>query len=92
MNSLEHAYRTWSFSNPQVFELYERFAQEAFARGKKFSISLLTERIRWEIQMGWEKDQEGFKINNNYRAYIARDLLDSHPEYGEFLQVRTTKA
>jgi hypothetical protein len=42
--------------------------------------------------MGWEKDQEGFKINNNYRAYIARDLLDSHPEYGEFLQVRTTKA
>jgi hypothetical protein len=87
-NDLEEAYRAWLIHNPNIFPLFERFAREAYERGRKFSISLLTERIRWEARMTWEKDQGGFKINNNYRAYIARDLLARHPHYSEFLETR----
>lgn len=91
-NELEEAYRAWLIEHPQVFGLYERFAQEAFEKGKKFSISLLTERIRWEVRMTWGKDSAGFKINNNYRAYVARDLLAKHPEYAACLGTRSVRS
>jgi hypothetical protein len=90
-NDLEEAYRVWLTDNPGVFALYERFAEEAFSRGKKFSISLLTERIRWEAHMTWEKDKDGFKVNNNFRAYLSRDLLARHPEFARFLQTRSVR-
>jgi hypothetical protein len=30
----------------------------------------------------------GFKINNNFRAYLARDLLAAMPELRGFLKIR----
>ncbi len=87
-NDLEEAYRVWLVEHPQVFALYERFAREAYERGKKFSISLLTERIRWEAKMTWGKDEAGFRINNSYRAYLSRDLLARNPHFAPFLETR----
>ena len=81
VNKLEAKYRVWLKHNPDVFNLFLRFADEAYSKGKKFSVSLLTERVRWETKMTRDHDENGFKISNNHSAYIARDLLFLHPEY-----------
>jgi hypothetical protein len=88
---LEAAYRTWLDDNPQVFALFERFAREAAGLGRPFSAYLLRERIRWEVAMTWGKDADGFKINNNFTPFIARDLIAKHPEYAHLMQTRKTK-
>jgi hypothetical protein len=88
VNELEAAYRAWRETHEEVFGLYRRFAKEAMSHGKPFSISLLTERIRWEIRSTWRKDVEGFKINNSHRAYIARDLIDELPELAGWIALR----
>ena len=87
-NGLEARYREWLHEHWPVFKLYERFALEACERRKQFSISLLTERIRWEVFMGIHKDADGYRINNNYRAYIARDLLQKYPQLYGLLETR----
>ncbi len=38
--------------NPHVYELFKRFALRAIRRGKRrLSVALITERIRWEVQV-----------------------------------------
>jgi len=88
-NAMDLTARMWLRENPQIFPLYERFAEEIVRRGRRFSISLLTERIRWEMHMTWEPDEDGFKISNNHRAYLARYLVARHPEYAKFILCRT---
>ena len=88
-NDLERAYRKWRQAHPSVYALYVRFAKQAMTHKKPFSISLLTERVRWEVRETWEKDEEGFKLNNNHRAYISRDLIADMPELAGVLELRS---
>jgi hypothetical protein len=72
LSRLERAWLIFHEANPQVWGLYERFCWEAINAGKvKLSVSLITERIRWEVWIV-TKASDGFKINNNHRAYYAR--------------------
>ena len=83
--------RQWIEDNPQVFALFERFALQMVERGKRFGIGQLAERVRWEVAMSWDKDDQGFRINNNYRAYLARELIKRHPQIEPFIEMRKTK-
>ena len=85
MNHLQEKYETWKAANPQILSLYRRFAMQAMSAGKPFSISLLTERVRWETMV---KKTGTFKVNNNYRAYIARDLASEIPDLAQFIETR----
>ena len=76
--------------HPHVYDLFERFAMQMASRRRRFGISLLTERVRWEAIMTWETDDRGFKINNNHRAYIARKLIQDHPVLEDLIQCRKT--
>lgn len=79
----------WLADNPQVFALFEKFALRMVERRRKFGIGLLAERVRWEVAMTTEGDE--YKVNNNYRAYIARKLVERHPEIGEFIDMRKVR-
>jgi hypothetical protein len=57
----------------------ERFALEKLARQQRFGIAQLVERVRWDVPIAIEKDDAGFRLNNNHRAYIARELIDEIP-------------
>ena len=85
-NPLERAAREWMEDHPEAMALFERLALQAAERGCRFGIGLLTERIRWEFAV--ERGVDGFKINNNHRAYIARELLRRHPRLRGFLETR----
>ena len=91
-NELEKKYRLWlDGPGKQVFPLFERFALEMLGKKRRFGIALLAERCRWECMTTWESDEDGYKINNNHRSYIARDLLRLYPELEPYLSIRCVR-
>jgi len=80
----------WIAQNPHIYELFERYALEIAATGKKFGAKLLAERVRWETYFNTPTG-EGYKICNNYVAYVARKLVADHPHLKNLLRFRQTK-
>jgi hypothetical protein len=79
---------TWMNDHPIAMGLFEELAVAAARRGRKFGAKLLAERIRWEMRI--ERIDEDYKINNNYVAYVARELIKRHPMLVNFISVRST--
>lgn len=69
----------WMKDNPAVMKLLEEYALHAWAAGVKVGIALLVERVRW-LGVVERRDAEGYKINNNHRAEIARELMRRRPQ------------
>ncbi len=90
-NELEETYRLWLATHEKVFALFERFALELLAGRRRFGIGMLAERVRWEVHTTWADDIDGFRINNNHRAYIARDLIAKYPDLDALLATRLVK-
>lgn len=78
----------WIQANPEVFRMYESIALEYAKTGCAFGIDLVTCILRWERRFDWS---ETFKINSNYRAYIARALMQKHPQLGTLMKIRKTR-
>lgn len=91
-NELERKYRVWLHEHESVFALFERFAMQMLHRQRRFGIKMLAERVRWEVATTFTPDDEGYKINNNYTAYIARDLIQRHPALANLIETRCIKA
>lgn len=87
-NKHEEAARKWIEANPKGFALFERFALELASKNRRFGIGFIAERVRWECFIGNYTD---FKINNNHRAYIARELVRRHPELKDLIEFRAVK-
>lgn len=78
-------------ANPQVYAVLKLFALQAKRAGRKrMSINLLHERVRWHTTVDTVGD--GFKVNNNYRPYYARLLMEREPELRDFFETRTAAA
>lgn len=80
------AAEAWIVRHPDAMILFMGFALDAVRAGRRFGIGALTERVRWETMVAW--DGEPFKINNNHRAYIARELIRRRPEIAEYVETR----
>ena len=76
--------------NPEVLELFVKFALDMAATGRRFGVKLLAERVRWEVATTWAEDERGFKLNNNHTAYIGRALIERHPSLGSLIRFRET--
>jgi hypothetical protein len=90
-NRNEDAYQEWAATHKDVIVLFLQFARERLASGRRFGIGALTERVRWEVATTWGPDKSGFKINNNHRAYLARDLLKLEPRLARLVTTRRVK-
>jgi hypothetical protein len=90
-SKLEAAFWEEHAKRPHVYELFCRFTNYAIERGRRnFSVSIIIERIRWETNI--ERGEDGFKINNNHRAYYARLWMRNHPEHEGFFRTRELRA
>jgi hypothetical protein len=93
VDTAEHGLRdrseAWIRNHPDAMALFEKFALQAANAGRRFGIGLLAERIRWEYHI--ERRDDMFKINNSYRAYIARELVRRHPRLSAFIETRQTR-
>lgn len=91
-NELEEKYRLWRASHAGVFALFEKFALQMLARKQRFGIAALLERVRWEVRMQWQTDADGYKINNNHKPYLARELIELHPELTPLIETRSVRS
>lgn len=88
---LEREFRAFHEANPHVFRKLEDLALAAKAAGRgRLGIAALFERLRWWAK--FETTDGEFKLNNNYRAFYARALMDAHPELHRFFEVRASVA
>lgn len=90
--SLEIEFKEYDKANPAVWQLFCRFAFEAINSGRTvLSVSLIVERCRWEVFIA-TKSNDGFKINNNHRAFYARKFMKQFPAYPDIFRTRTSVA
>lgn len=90
--SLEIEFKEYDKANPQVWDYFCRFAFEAIEAGRvTLSVSLIIERIRWEVFVV-TKSNDGFKINNNHRAFYARKFMKFYPQHKDIFRTRTSVA
>ena len=87
--TLRESAAEWIASNGLAMSLFERFARQMVERRRRFGVKALAERVRWECAMAWD---DTVKINNNYSAYVARELCQHIPGLADLIETRVTRA
>jgi hypothetical protein len=57
-----------------------------------YGIGAIAESIRFDRSLQLGRDDEGFKLNNNFRALLARELMEAFPGLYGFFETRTRKS
>ncbi len=80
----------WMAKNPGVYELFLKFAEEAYRAGvKRIGARFIVERIRWQRIV--ETRGEPFKVNNSYVGTFARLAVKERPHLKEVFEFRKRK-
>jgi hypothetical protein len=75
----------------EVYELFESFALQLYARGiSRYSSDAILHRIRWHYHV--ERGNREFACNDNWTSHLARWFMRKHPELGEFFETRRLRA
>jgi len=73
--------------HPHLLPEMARIARELRSMGReRYSINGLFEILRWETRH--TTGDHGLKMNNNHRAFAARDLMATYPDLEGFFQIR----
>lgn len=92
MNKHEKAYRTFVMKSPQAWNAFVFYAVQAVTRNRPTSVKAIVERVRWDARIKWKRDPKGFRWNNNYTAYLGRDLAIFVPGLDGLLETRKVAA
>ena len=79
----------WDFhnENPHVYSRLVALARKIKDRGfRSYSINSLFEVLRWHSDL--ETKGSLFKLNNNYRSYYARLIMEKEPDLEGFFSIR----
>jgi len=76
--------------NPHVWRLFVRFAERARSQGKKCSARLIIERLRWDLLLETNTDDE-FRINDHHNPYFARLLAQRDSRFKDFFTFKPKK-
>ena len=78
--------------NPEIYSTLVRFARQAVAAGAShIGIGMLYERLRWYTKVE-AQSSDCYKVNNNYRAFFARKIMDEHPDLVGVFETRKSRA
>ena len=87
--TLVKRYRNWLAGNTQAFPLFVKLANDIRNAGHtRYSAWALVQVMRFHSDL---EQTESFKINNNYVALLARDLVEIDPSFEGFFVFRQTK-
>ena len=93
MNSLSKLELQWQqckAKNPSLLPQLAGLARELKISGHcRYSMDGLFHILRWETRS--TTGDLGLKINNNYTAFAARDLMDHFPDLQGFFVLRKQK-
>lgn len=85
--SLEDNFRRFHAANPHVYEMLVKLARRWRRRGTgKCGIGMLYETARWYLNLAGEG--EPMHLNNNYRAFYARLMMEREPDLRGLFETR----
>ena len=79
----------WRKNNADAWERMVSAAREHVAEGRRFSMETLFQIARYEMRTNGFS--QGFKVNNNTRAALARMMRDENPGFEKYMDIRKSK-
>ena len=79
----------WRKNNSEAWERMVSVAREHVAEGRRFSMETLFQTARYEMRTNGFS--QGFKVNNNTRAALARMMRDENPGFEKYMDIRRSK-
>lgn len=74
--------------HPDVYALFKRFAFELLRAGRThYGSKGIAERIRWHYATSSGGGGD-FKLNNVFTSRLSRKLIEEHPEFRGFFELR----
>jgi len=91
---LEAQFQEFHQANPHVYEALRRMALDLRRRGsRKIGMKMLFEVLRWQYYMTTDDPAgDDFKLNNNYTAYYARELMANEPALADAFETRERRS
>jgi hypothetical protein len=79
--SIDESFKEYHEKNPIIYEYFKEYLREVVKAGKKkTSAKMILNRIRWEIYIKTNSEEE-YKINDAFTSRYARLFADEHPDY-----------
>jgi len=92
-NDARAKYQQFHDENPWVMSHLADLALQLKRRGvRRYGIAPLFEVLRYQHAIRTTDPNSTFRLNNNYRAYYARDIMATYPELDGFFETRVSKA
>lgn len=86
---IDEQFLAFHHAHPEVYEALHDLALQLRRRGEsKAGIGMLFEVLRWNRLMAGVRDEDGFKLNNNYRSRYARLLMANDARLAGFFDTR----
>jgi len=94
--SLEEKFEAFHGANPEVYAKLRELAFELKSRGvERYGMAGLFEVLRYESALQTVDAETGeapeFKLNNSYRSFYARLLMEREPALAGFFELRTQR-
>jgi hypothetical protein len=85
-------YEAFKEANPWVIERLTKMCYALYNNGHNhYGIGALVEVLRFQHSTTYDPNSE-FKFNNNYRAYLAREIMQNNPMLDGFFSTRKSVA
>ena len=78
----------WIAGHPTAMAILERMALARAQARQRFGMKALVEAVRWHYAIERTDQDADFKLNNNYTSYLARWLIDRHPQIADYVELR----
>lgn len=80
----------YDVENPHIWKEFQNLSFKLIDRGfTKLSAELIYNQIRWLKYM--QHGNDGFKLNNNFKAFYARKFMKEFPVYNNIFELRKSK-
>lgn len=90
--SIEESFKEFHKKNPAIYEYFKKYLREVVLAGKKkTSAKMILNRIRWEIYINTNTEDE-YKINDAFTSRYARLFATEYPEYEYLFNFRKLRS
>lgn len=90
--SLEERFRRFHEQNPHIYAALRDLALQLKRRGRRrYGLKSLFEVLRWHHALQTDDPNSDFKLDNNWTAFYARELMDNEPDLDGFFETRTQR-
>jgi hypothetical protein len=79
--------------NPHVYGEIVALAREAIRSGySRWGMQGIFEIRRWENRYKNPVDVDGYKMNDHYRSFYSRCVMENEPDLVEFFEIRESRS